>query len=94
MRKQPQLLEILAGAEVERIHEASLRILAEVGVRLPNRTILDSARPRAPTSTSTPRSSAPRRLWSRRRLRPYQRTSRPCRPMAVRRSTWETATSS
>jgi trimethylamine---corrinoid protein Co-methyltransferase len=41
MRKQPQLLEILTGAEVERIHEASLTILEEVGVRFPNRNVLN-----------------------------------------------------
>ncbi len=40
MRKQPQLLKIIADAEVDRIHEASLAILEEVGVQFPNQQVL------------------------------------------------------
>ena len=41
MRKQPQLLKIITDAEVDRIHETSLAILEEVGVRFPNQRILE-----------------------------------------------------
>jgi len=40
VRKQPQLLKIIADAEVDRIHEASLAILEEVGVQFPNQQVL------------------------------------------------------
>jgi trimethylamine--corrinoid protein Co-methyltransferase len=41
MRKQPQLLKIITGTEVDRIHETSLAILEEVGVEFPNRRVLE-----------------------------------------------------
>lgn len=41
MRKQPQLLKIITDAEVDRIHETSLTILEEVGVKFPNQQVLD-----------------------------------------------------
>jgi trimethylamine--corrinoid protein Co-methyltransferase len=40
LRKQPQLLQILTGAEIERIHETSLTILEEVGVHFPDARVL------------------------------------------------------
>lgn len=40
MRKQAQLLKIIADGEVDRIHEASLTILEEIGVHFPNRRVL------------------------------------------------------
>ena len=39
-RKQPGLLKVITDEEVEMIHEASLRILSEVGVKYPNSEIL------------------------------------------------------
>jgi trimethylamine--corrinoid protein Co-methyltransferase len=41
MRKQPQLLKIITDAEVDRIHEASLTILQEVGVKFPCQQALE-----------------------------------------------------
>jgi trimethylamine--corrinoid protein Co-methyltransferase len=41
MRKQPQLLKIITDAEVDRIHETSLAILEEVGVRFPSQHVLE-----------------------------------------------------
>ena len=41
MRKQAQLLKIIADGEVDRIHEASLTILEEIGVHFPSRHVLD-----------------------------------------------------
>lgn len=40
-RKQPSLLKVITDAEVELIHESSLRILREIGVRYPNREMLE-----------------------------------------------------
>ena len=41
MRKQPALLKVISDREIERIHETSLRILAEIGVHFPNDRMLD-----------------------------------------------------
>ncbi len=42
MRKQAQLLKVIADTEVDRIHETSLTILEEIGVQIPNPQILHS----------------------------------------------------
>lgn len=41
MRKQSRLLEILTATEVERVHDTSLTILEEVGVKFPNTEVLE-----------------------------------------------------
>ena len=40
-RKQPLHLKVITDKEVDLIHETSLKILSEIGVKYPNRTILE-----------------------------------------------------
>ena len=40
MRKQPQLLKVITEAEVESIHDTSLTILEDIGVKFPNQEVL------------------------------------------------------
>ena len=40
-RKQPNLLTVITDEEVERIHDASLRILADTGVLFPTSEMLE-----------------------------------------------------